>query len=216
MNGRTAAIVGSLWGLAVSGAGVAFKLSHGGPELRFEPLGEVAFAVAGVGPFVTALAGIRLPHAPQRAGVWMGTAIVALLLSFVLLVGGLGILFLPAAVALLAAAVQATADSAGRTGTVLALTLAMVVVSASAYLAPFVHRDPRCWALVRIGTEREWREIPVQQGFSLSAGPRVAESRCASDVANPTEATTTIGLWLLAGGGFVALARRARPAEVAA
>ncbi len=211
---RTLAWTGGALGMAAGLAFGALRAANSPPPvLRGEWFGDIAFALVYAAPFALALIALRGWTAALRAAVDLAAAalgVAALFSTF----SGAGVIFLPAALLLLAAG--AAALLAARSYRWLPLIVAPLLIAAGVGAGLVLlagHADGRCWQLVRdTAGDETWQSAPYQNGGTVSAsagdsGPGVVSVTCTSDVISPLEAATSTGILAFTGGGLALLAR---------
>lgn len=234
-RGSLLAIIGGLLGLAAGlflgglrtiGGPPAGWLDQPGapysglpPGLLEQAPGNAAFAIVLVFPYVVALIAAR-----REPRVRATLLLAAALLSFVSMgisLAGAGIVFLPAAVLLIVAAVgsfKAAGWHGRRTALPALISLVAAVVVGLSFASLFMYDDPRCWEWVAYDGRTEWRSVPVPEGSfqgqgqasgtnigPLPPGAKSSGSECSSDIITPVEALASLGI-LGAGAGLLATA----------
>jgi hypothetical protein len=200
----TAGKIGALWGLVFGvGLGVWILVVNARPP-ESNLFGGITLALVFVLPFVFAVAALRMPPVLQ-AGIWMGSGILAFLLSFVSVVA---FVFLPAALLLLFGGLRTTAGlGIGRAGLAMVLGLVVLAAGAGAFSVHLVGREPACWVLEQTGEGEAWRRIPATT--SLTLGPAQREAQC-TEIISLEASILSLAVWIVSGLGLYAVARRSR------
>jgi hypothetical protein len=208
LAGTRPALVGAVLGLAGSVGLVLLALSGGGrdPDPTSQMLGQVALAIAVVAPFVLSLAVARAA-AHVRAGVWLGSGIVAVavgILSFTLAV----FIHIPAGILLIVGGAMAMGRA--RPGPAVAVMAVVLLVGVGSFFARSLTTESQCWKLVRTPSGTEWRQAEPADGpgLGLTLGPNEIEATCVSDTTTPVESATVFLAWAALAGTIIVIARR--------
>ncbi len=205
----TAGLFGGLWGLIAALIIGGLRIANSElPQLRAEWVGDLAFAMVYLAPFLLAVLAVRWVSPALRASAWGAAGVIAALAVFTSF-SGVSLLFLPAAALLIIAGLLAIKQAGSdRAGLALLLSLVLVVFVTGAWWTLFSQEDGRCWELIRTADGVEsWFAAPYGEHGTISASGtgRVAVT-CTSDVITPGEGVLSLAL-LIVGGTVFALAR---------
>lgn len=139
--GRTGALIGILAG---GGLGLLRMLLDGSPEAF--GLGNVAFLLTFLLPFVLALGALRLDRSLMRAAIWLGSGVLAIAGSVIAFSGVSLVLLIPGGL-LIAAAIAAlhSADTSPEWPVVLIPTW-LFGIGVAAFVVLFMNDDPHSWS----------------------------------------------------------------------
>lgn len=186
-------------------------------------IGQVAFLLVFTIPFGLSLFALRSDRVSFQAVVWIGSGVLALVgtvASFSVIT--LILLPLPGILLLIGGGIVFTRPEVERALLVVALSLVLVAAGGASFLTLFAEENPVCWSLVRTAAgEDVWERspqgvvplsapaIPVAPAIPAEPGAGdITSWSCSSDVIDPREGWTGLGIWAAALIALFVLSRR--------
>ncbi|MCO5176014.1 MAG: hypothetical protein M9890_03430 [Thermomicrobiales bacterium] len=139
--GRAGALIGILAG---GGLGSLRMLLDGSPEAF--GLGNVAFLLTFVLPFVLALSALRLDRSTMRAAIWLGSGALGIAGSVIAFSGVSLVLLIPGGLLIAAAIASLRVTDTSPEWPVVLIPIWLFVIGVSAFLVLFMNDDPHSWS----------------------------------------------------------------------
>ena len=185
------------------------------PPTADAAVGQTAFLLVFVLPFVMSLLALRSQRPQAHAVAWIGTGLFGLLATIFSFSAATRLLLpLPSILLLAAGSMAFLRPDVEKSLAVIVLALGLVVVGGGAFFTLFTQEDPVCWAQLRSESGQDiWEERPAGTADPIVLNdPAVGDIvgwTCTSDVISRQEGWYSLGIWAvgLAAGSFL-LTRR--------
>lgn len=217
--GFAGSAMGLLAGIALASIRIGWINVNPGTEPRPGPSvelpGNLGFLFACTMPFILALVALRFRNPSWRAAIWLGIAILALVVAFSpISIATFLLLPLPALLLAFAAILTLGETRAGEHLRVLVLAAGVAIMVGLGAVVLFSLPDASCWMLMRSSSGQEvWQPVPYTNTITVGPGTGISAGSCASDIISPLEAIMSVGMWAITLVGLALVLPRALPRE---